>query len=67
MRFACGCLCTKGGANSEMPRNFNRINAQVLWLHRLWMFLIFFKNVRPKGGSRSVGGYRVAAEAIAIR
>lgn len=27
----------------------------------------FFLNVRPKGGSRSVGGYRVAAEAIAIR
>ena len=49
-----------------MPRNFNRINAQVLWLHRLWMFLIVL-NVRPKGGSRSVGGYRVAAEAIAIR
>ena len=49
-----------------MPRNFNRINAQVLWLHHLWIFY-FVLNVRPKGGSRSVGGYRVAAEAIAIR
>lgn len=32
-----------------MPRNFNRINAQVLWLHRLWMLLNFFKCEAKRG------------------